>query len=91
MGKICVTFLLFFASTALAQDAAAKRPETVTSSDADMQRAIQFERTKDRQDALQARKERVHPSNYDYSADRKDETFSTVKDPGAGKPQKDKI
>lgn len=55
-----------------------------------MQRAIQFQRLKDRQDALQARKELRHPTHYDYSADRRAEGSSTVKDPGPIQYQKDK-
>jgi hypothetical protein len=55
-----------------------------------MQRAIQFQRLKDREDALQARKERRHPTHYDYSADRRPEGASTVKDPGSMQYQKDR-
>lgn len=55
-----------------------------------VQRAIQFERLKAREDAMQARKENRHPERYQYRADRKDENSSTVKDPGSAQWQRHK-
>lgn len=77
-------FLLSFAPALLAQSSAgAKRTTAVETNGEGIQQAIRFERLKDRQDAAQARKERLHPTTYDYSADRSAEGASTVKDPGA--------
>lgn len=84
MLELAGIFLLSFAPALLAQSSAvAKRTTAVRANDAGMQQAIRFERFKDRQDATQARKERLHPMTYDYSADRSAEGVSTVKDPGA--------
>ena len=83
MLKFAGIFLLSFAPGLLAQTSTvAKRTLAVKPNDDGMQEAIRFERQKDRADALQARKERLHPTTYDYSADRRAEGASTVKDAG---------
>ena len=83
MLKFAGIFLLFFAPVLLAQaNTGAKRVPSVKADDDGVQDAIQFQRLKDRKDALQARKERLHPTTYDYSADRSAEGASIVKDPG---------
>lgn len=88
------TAALSLAPLALAQDAATTRAPTratsVRANDSEMQRAIEFQRAKDRSDARQALKERRHPSvSYD-SADRRVEPSNAVKDPGERQWKKDK-
>jgi hypothetical protein len=79
---ILSTAALSAASLAFAQDAATSRVTGVPANDPDMQRAIQFQRAKDRADLRQAQKERRHPSvSYD-SADRQAAEPNAVKDPG---------
>ncbi|MGA7238714.1 MAG: hypothetical protein WBY44_23735 [Bryobacteraceae bacterium] len=92
---ILTASILSMAPLALAQDAATTRATpratSVRANDPDMQRAIQFQRAKDRADALQATKERRHPSvSYNSSADRRVEVPNGVKDPGERQWKKDK-
>lgn len=84
-----MTAALSLAPLALAQDAATTRAARATANDPDMQRAIQFQRAKDRADAQQAAKERRHPS-VSY-ADRQTPPPNAVKDPGERQWKKDKI
>ena len=81
---------LSLAPLALAQDAATTRAANVRANDPDMQRAIQFQRDKDRADARQAMKERRHPSVSYGSSDRRDEAPNAVKDTGERQWKKDK-
>ena len=75
---------------AFAQDAATSRASSVPTNDPDMQRAIQFQRAKDRADLRQAQKERRHPSvSYD-SADRRAPEPNALKDSGERQWQKHK-
>lgn len=68
---------------ALAQDTLQSGAKAARGGDDDgVQRAIQFQRLKDREDALQGRKESRHPQAHNYSAGRRAENSSTVKDPG---------
>ena len=79
---ILSTLALSLAPFALAQDAATSRATSVPANDRDMQRAIRFQRAKDRADLRQAQKERRHPSvSYD-SADRRVSEPNGVKDMG---------
>jgi hypothetical protein len=55
-----------------------------------MRHAIQFQRTKDRADARQERKERRHPSVVYNNADRSSENAKGGKDPGERQWKKDK-
>ena len=66
------------------------RSQEVRRGDPDMQRAIAFERLKDRQANVQARKEARHPSSFNHAADRQSENSSTAKDPGERPVRKDK-
>ncbi len=80
-----------FAPLLSAADARPKRSAKTS----DMQRAIAFQRAKDRADARQARLEARHPSvSYSTnSANREDEsgiTGRTVKDPGEKQYQRDR-
>jgi hypothetical protein len=85
---ILTTAALSLAPFALAQDTAASRGVNVPVNDPDMQRAIRFQRDKDRADLLQAQKERRHPSvSYD-SADRRAPEPNAVKDSGEHQWQK---
>jgi hypothetical protein len=86
-----MTAALSLAPLALAQDAATTPAPGATANDPDMQRAIQFQRAKDRADAQQAAKERRHPSISYHSADRQAQPSNTVKDPGERQWKKDKI
>lgn len=79
--------LAFGQSAATAQHSRTAASET----DGGVQRAIAFERLKSQEDAVQARKEQRHPSNYNYQADRQAGNRSTVKDPGPAQYQRDKI
>jgi hypothetical protein len=56
--------------------------------EAGVQQAIAFERLKAREDAAQARRERLHPTQYNYQADRQAENDSTVPDTGSKQNQK---
>ncbi len=93
-GPILTAVALSLAPLALAQDAAITRATTratsVRANDSDMQRAIQFQRDKDRADARQALKERRHPSVSYNSADRREDDPNAVKDPGERQWKKDK-
>lgn len=76
------------ATTSRSATAAAAR--SAPAMDGGVQKAIAFERQKDRADAVQARKERRHPSNFNYQADRQANPAGNVKDPGSAQWQKDK-
>jgi predicted ATPase len=94
MSKISIvlTTAALSVATLAAQEAATSRATSAQAraSDPDMQRAIQFQRSKDRADERQARVEKRHPSvSYD-NADRKVEDPGTVKDPGEKQIKKDK-
>jgi len=93
MSRTCTTLstvALSLAPFAFAQDTAASHGVDVPVNDPDMQRAIRFERAKDRADLRQARKERRHPSvSYD-SADRRAPESNAVKDLGERQWQKNK-
>ncbi len=85
-------------SMALAPLAFGQSPATNSSSkaaaptsDEGVQHAIAFQRLKDREDALQARKEKRNPSHFNYEGDRQAEKGSTLKDPGSAQYQRDKI
>jgi hypothetical protein len=83
MSKTTIIFLAAALSSAtygFAQDRSDRR------SDPDMQRAIQFQRNKDRADARQERRERVRPSV--SNADRRME--NSTPDPGERQVQKHK-
>jgi hypothetical protein len=94
---IFATAALCVAPLAVAQEAAttrrsassADRGTAVSRSNPEMQRAIRFERLKNRQAAAQARREVRHPSKFSYTADRVDE-HSSIKDPGERPVRKDK-
>jgi hypothetical protein len=87
---ILTTAALSLAPFALAQESAASRGVNVPANDPDMQRAIQFQRAKDRADLRQAQKERKHPSvSYD-SADRRTPEPNALKDFGERQWRKDK-
>ena len=87
---ILTTAALSLAPFAFAQDTAASRGVNVPVNDPEMQRAIRFQRDKDRADLRQAQKERRHPSvSYD-SADRRAEEPDAVTDPGERQPQRHK-
>ena len=73
LTAVSIGIALTLAPLASAQDSRNKQDP-----DADMQRAIQFQRAKDRADARQARKEAQHPSVVNSNADRR------VEDPSAG-------
>ncbi len=93
MSKICIaltTATLFLAPLTFAQDASQRDGSKMRASDADMQRAIQFQRNKDRADARQARRERTHPSVVYGNADRQAEPPNSVRDPGEQQVQKHK-
>ncbi len=77
---------LLLAPLGLAQD----RSNRADAKPDDVRRAIQFQRTKDRADARQAEKERVHPSVVYDGSSRRAEDRNTVPDPGEGKVKKDK-
>lgn len=85
-------FSMALAPLAFGQSAATNPPRkaTVSSSDDGVQRAIAFQRLKDQEDALQARKEQRNPSHFDYQADRQAENGSTLKDPGPAQYRRDK-
>lgn len=87
---ILSTATLSLAPFAFAQDTAASRGVNVPVNDPDMQRAIRFQRDKDRADLRQAQKERQHPSVSYNSADRRAPEPSSLKDPGERQWQKDK-
>lgn len=93
MSRTCTiltTAALSLAPLAFAQDTAASRGVNVPVNKPDMQRAIHFERAKDRADLLQAQKERRHPSVSYNSADRWAPEPNAVKDPGERQWQRDK-
>ncbi len=94
MSKISIVLAMAALSAVplAAQEAATSRATSAEAraSDPDMQRAIQFQRAKDRADARQARSEARHPSvNYD-NADRRVDDTGTVKDPGEKQIKRDK-
>ncbi len=76
---------MLLAPLAVAQDRGRDR-----SNDADMRRAIEFQRAKDRADARQERRERVHPSVNNSNADRRSEDRNKTPDPGERQWKKDK-
>jgi hypothetical protein len=92
MSRTCIIFTMAFLSLApcaIGQNTSS-RNVNVPANDPDMQRAIQFQRAKDRADLRQSQKERRHPSvSYD-SADRRAPEPNAVKDPGERQSQKDK-
>jgi hypothetical protein len=85
-----LTAALSLAPFAIAQDAATSRATSPPANDSDMQRAIRFQRAKDRADLRQAQKERRHPSVSYNSADRRAPEPNAAKDPGEHQWQKDK-
>jgi hypothetical protein len=88
---ILTTAALSLAPLALAQNSVALRGVNVPDNDLDMQRAIRFQRAKDRTDLRQAQKERRHPTvSYNGSADRRAPEPNAVKDLGERQWQKDK-
>jgi hypothetical protein len=93
MSKICIAFTtvaLLLAPLTFAQDASHHDGSNARASDRDMQRAIQFQRNKDRADARQARRERTHPSVTYGNANRQAEPPNSVPDPGEQQAQKHK-
>ena len=83
---------LAFGPLAFGQSAATNSTsKEVKAQDDGVQQAVAFQRLKDREDALQARKEQRNPSRYNYQADRQSDQGGTVKDPGSAQYQRDKI
>ena len=86
---ILTTAALLLAPLALAQNTVALHGVNVPDNDPDMQRAVRFERAKDRADLRQAKKERRHPTvSYHGSADRRAPEPNAVKDLGERRWQK---
>lgn len=92
MLRFAGIFLLSFAPMLMAQGSTVtKRASGAKAEDNGMQEAIRFESLKARQDTLQARKERLNPTTYNYYLDRRGGGASTVKDPGPVKYKRRQI
>ena len=88
MSKSMIYMAFVLAPIAFGQDSMYRT--NAPRNDPDMQRAIRFERLKDRHDAMQARKERRHPSvNYGKTdADQQANEANRMNDSGEHQYQK---